>query len=156
MHLWSQKLKVPLPVLGILIDTSTMTASITDEHKQDLLSSLRSLLQHSKCTKCQLLFVIGKLSFACQVIPAGRTFLRRLIDTSCSVSRLHHHIRVTKEAHLDMYWWLNFLPQRNWYLRQLHQQWTFTQMLLVYTAGGPTGLADESMHNGRQSMPRKT
>ena len=39
-----------LTFLGILIDTSTMTASITDERKQDLLSSL---LQHSKYTKCQ-------------------------------------------------------------------------------------------------------
>ena len=71
-----------LTFLGILIDTPTMTASITYERKQDLLSSLRSLLQYSKCTKCQLLYLIGKLSFACKVIPAGRIFLCRLIDNS--------------------------------------------------------------------------
>ena len=86
-----------LTFLGILIDTSIMTASITDERKQDLVSSLRSLLQQSKCTKRQLLSLIGKLSFTCKVIPAGRIFLCRLIDTSCSVSHLHHHIRLTKE-----------------------------------------------------------
>ena len=111
---------------GVLIDTSTMTASITDERKQDLLSSLRSLLHHSKCTKRQLLSLIGKLSFACKVIPAGRIFLRRLMDTSCPVSHLHHHIRLTKEAHLDMYWWLNFngmVPAAFSKLNgQLHQQ----------------------------------
>ena len=45
--------------LGILIDTSTMTASITEERKQDLISSLQSMLQHSKCTKRQLLSLIG-------------------------------------------------------------------------------------------------
>ena len=99
--------------LGILINTSIMTASITEERKQDLISSLQSMLQHSKCTKRQLLSLIGKLSFACKIIPAGRIFLHRLIDTSCSVSHLHHHIRLTKEAHLGMYWWLKFLPQWN-------------------------------------------
>ena len=99
-----------LTFLGILIDTSTMTASITDDCKKDLVSSLQSLLQQSKCTKHQLLSLIGKLSFACKVIPAGRIFLCRLINTSCSVSCPHHHIRPTKEAHLDMYRWLNFLP----------------------------------------------
>ena len=108
------KIKGPtthLTFLGIVIDTSTMTASISEERKQDLISSLKSLLHHRKCTKRELLSLIGKLSFACKVIPAGRIFLRRLIDTSCSVSHLHHHIRLTKEAHLDIYWWLQFLPQ---------------------------------------------
>ena len=51
-HLSHQKMRVPPPVSGILIDTSTMTVSITDEHKQDLISSLQSLLQDFKCTKC--------------------------------------------------------------------------------------------------------
>ena len=122
-----------LTFLGILIDTSTMTASITDERKRDLISSLQSLLQHSKCTKRQLLSLIGKLSFACKVIPAGRIFLRRLIDISCSVSRLHHHIRLTKEAHLDMYWWLNFLPQWNGSCCILQTEWTTSPAMDLYT-----------------------
>ena len=97
--------------LGIVINTVTMTASISSERKQELLSALQSMIERRKCTKQQLLSLIGKLSFACKVVPAGRIFLRRLIDLSCSVSRIHHHIRLTKEAHLDMYWWFNFLPQ---------------------------------------------
>ena len=129
-----------LTFLGILIDTSTMTASITDERKQDLISSLQSLLQHSKCTKRQLLSLIGKLSFACKVIPAGRIFLRRLIDISCSVSRLHHHIKLTKEAHLDMYWWLNFLPQWNGSCCILQTEWTTSPAMDLYTdASGSHG-----------------
>ena len=127
-----------LTFLGILIDTSTMTASITDDRKQDLISSLRSLLQQSKCTKRQLLSLIGKLSFACKVIPAGRIFLRRLIDTSCSVSRLHHHIRLTKEAHLDMYWWLNFLPQWNGTCCILQTEWTTSPAMDLYTDASGT------------------
>ena len=127
-----------LTFLGILIDTSTMTASITDDRKQDLVSSLRSLLQQSKCTKRQLLSLIGKLSFACKVIPAGRIFLRRFIDTSCSVSRLHHHTRLTKEAHLDMYWWLNFLSQWNGTCCILQTEWTTSPAMDLYTDASGT------------------
>ena len=96
---------------GIVINTITMTASISSEGKQELLSALQSIIERRKCTKQQLLSLTGKLSFTCKVVPAGRIFLHRMIDLSCSVSRIHHHIRLTKEARLDMYWWLNFLPQ---------------------------------------------
>ena len=46
--------------LEILINTSTMTASTTEERIQDLISSLKSMLQHSKCTKHQLLSLIRR------------------------------------------------------------------------------------------------
>ena len=151
-----------LSFLGILIDTFTMTASITDDHKQDLVSSLQSLLQQSKYTKCQLLSLIGKLSFTCKVIRAGRIFLCRFIDTSCLVFHFYHHLRLTEEAHLDMYWWLNFLPQWNGTCCILQTESTTSpamdlyKMLRVHMAGGPTGQADGSMHNGQQSIPIKT
>ena len=78
--------------LGIVINTITMTASISSERKQELLSALQSMIERRKCTKQQLLILIGKLSFACKVVPAGRIFLRRMIDLSCSVSRIHHQL----------------------------------------------------------------
>ena len=89
--------------LRIVINTITMTASISSERKQELLSALQSMIERRKCTKQQLLSLIDKLSFACKVVPAGRIFLLRMIDLSCSVSRIHHHIRLTKEVRLDMY-----------------------------------------------------
>ena len=61
-----------------------------------------------KCTKYEL---IGKLSFAYKVLPAGRTFLRRLIDLSTKVQKMHYHIRLTADARLDLQQWLKFLPQ---------------------------------------------
>ena len=98
-----------LTFLGITINTTSMTVSISDERKQDLISSLQFLLHKSlskdgKCTKRELLSAIGKLSFACKVIPAGRIFLHRLVDKSCSVSCLYHRVSLTKEANLDIYW----------------------------------------------------
>ena len=99
-----------LTFLGIVIDTEKMTASISDERKSLMLEELQSFSTQKKCTKRQLLSLIGKLSFACRVVPAGRIFLRRLIDLSMTVERFHHHIRIFQEAQRDIIWWQDFLP----------------------------------------------
>jgi len=102
-----------LTFLGIHFNTLTMEASITMDRKQALLEEVQSLHDRipRKCAKRELLSLIGKLSFACKVIPAGRIFLRKMIDLSTKVVRLHHRIRITIDTRLDMQWWLNFLPQ---------------------------------------------
>ena len=53
---------------------------------------------------------IGKLSFTVKVIPASRIFLRRLIDLSTTVKKLHHHITLTAGARVDIQLWQDFLP----------------------------------------------
>ena len=124
--------------LGIVINTTTMTVSISSERKQELLSALQSMIERCKCTKQQLLSLIGKLSFACKVVPASKIFLRRMIDLSCSVSRIHHHIRPTKEACLDMYWWLNILPQWSGTSCILETKWITTTSMNLYTDASGT------------------
>ena len=57
-----------LTFLGIVIDTEKMTASISDERKSLMLEELQSFSTRKKCTKRQLLSLIGKLSFACKVV----------------------------------------------------------------------------------------
>ncbi|XP_057296127.1 uncharacterized protein LOC130625062 [Hydractinia symbiolongicarpus] len=66
-----------------------------------------------KCTKRELLSLIGSLSFACKVVKCGRMFLRRLIDLSTTVRSLHHHISLTTESRKDIQWWCEFLPTWN-------------------------------------------
>ena len=98
------------------------------------------MIERRKCTKQQLLSLTGKLSFACKVVPAGRIFLRRMIDLSCSVSRIYHHIRLTKEVRLDMYWWVNLLPQWSGTSCILETKWTTTISMNLYTdASGTLG-----------------
>ena len=99
-----------LTFLGIVIDTEKITASISDERKSLMLEELQSFSTRNKCTKRQLLSLIGKLSFACKVVPTGRIFLRRLIDLSMTVECFHHHIRISQEAQRDIIWWQDFLP----------------------------------------------
>ena len=99
--------------LGIVIDSQKMEIRLPNEKFEELLSSLRQWQCVKKCTKRELLSLIGKLSFASKVIPAGRTSLRRLIDLSTTVKKLHHRISFNKEARLDIEWWLEFLPSWN-------------------------------------------
>ena len=137
-----------LTFLGIVINTENMTAGISPEHKVDLLLSIQALRQKDKCTKHQLLSLVGKLSFACKVVPAGRIFLRRLIDLSCKVKRMHHHIRLCTDAHLDLDWWLAFLPHWNGTSNILESKWSTSPSMSLFTdASGSLGWgADWSGH----------
>ena len=96
-----------LTFLGIVLNTNTMKASISYEQKYHCYV-MAIHLYFEKCTKRKLLSLISKLSFACKVVSAGWIFLCWLIDLSCSVSKLHHHIRWSYEARLHLTWWSNF------------------------------------------------
>ena len=75
-----------------------------------ILEEVELFMQCKKCIKRELLSLIGKLLFTCKVVPAGRSFLHRLIDLSMTVKHLHHHIRISRDAQLDLVWWYDFLP----------------------------------------------
>ena len=129
-----------LTFLGIVIDTEGMTAGISPERKADLILSIQSLRREDKCTKYQLLSLVGKLSLACKVIPAGRIFLHHLIDLNCTVSLMHHHLRLCTDAHLDLDWWLAFLPTWSGTSYILESSWsTSPSMSLCMDASGTLG-----------------
>ena len=66
--------------------------------------------------KQRLLSLIGKLSFACKVITAGRKDIHKAINhNKRTISWLHHHniIEINQQAHPDIEWWLTVLPTWN-------------------------------------------
>ena len=65
-----------LSFLGVLLDSVEMKASITSQRKDELLKAISQLHAKRTCTKRQLLSLIGKLAFACKVVPPGRIFLK--------------------------------------------------------------------------------
>ena len=101
-----------------------------------MLTAIHSFHTFKECTKRQLLSLIGKLSFACKVVPAGRIFL---IDLSCSVTRLHYHIRITNDARLDLQWWLNFLPEWSGTSLILDSEWTISSVMHLFTDASGSG-----------------
>ena len=99
--------------LGIEIDSVSSTIRLPSEKFQDLCTLLQHWEARKKCTKRELLSLIGSLSFACKVVKPGRMFLRRLIDLSTSVTNLNHHISLNAEAQADIHWWTEFFPSWN-------------------------------------------
>ena len=99
--------------LGITIDSIRMEIHLPEDKFQDLCVELKSWQECRKCTKEELQFFIGKLSFACKVIPSGGLFLCRLIDLCKTIKRPHHHVSLNSAAHQGISWWQEFLPKWN-------------------------------------------
>ena len=102
-----------LTYLGIEIDSILMQLRLPDEKLLELRALLLSWQNKRRCTKKELLSLIGKLSFAAKVIKPGRLFVRRLIDLSKTVRKLHHHLYISHAAQEDIEWWRRFLDEWN-------------------------------------------
>ena len=99
--------------LGIEIDVLASEIRLLSDKLKDLLSLLQQWKGRKKCTKHELLSLIGSLSFAAKVVKPGRMFMHYRIDLSTSVSSLNHHITLNSESKADVQWWLDFLPDWN-------------------------------------------
>ena len=55
----------------------------------------------------------GKLGHAAQVVPPGKTFMRRLFELLRGTKRAHHQLRLNRETRADLFWWASFLETWN-------------------------------------------
>ena len=93
---------------------------------EELKTLTQSWLTRKKCTKCQLVF-------AARVVQVGHFFIRYLVDLSCSVQQLNHHIYLNAEARADIHWWQAFLPEWNGKSIFLKSSWTSSEQMELYT-----------------------
>ena len=129
-----------LSFLGIELDSVKGRARLPPDKLSELQQLAEAWRQRRKCTKRQLLRLIGKLSFATKVVPAGRIFLRRLIDASTTVARLGHRISLTRDTRADLAWWQEFLPTWPGVALFLEGPWVPAPTLHLYTdAAGAIG-----------------
>ena len=94
-----------LTLLGIQIDTEEATLSLPPEKLLRLQQEVAKWVARKSCTRKELESLLGTLQFACRVIPAGRSFLRRMIPLLSHASLAHHHIRLSKHFRSDLAWW---------------------------------------------------
>ena len=103
----------------------------------DKLTKCRTLLhlfyKKRSVTLRELQSLIGLLNFCCSVVIPGRAFLRRLIDLTTGLTRPHHHIRLNREAKLDIRMWLDFLDNFNGRAFFLSDRWDNSSTLELYT-----------------------
>ena len=129
-----------LVFLGISIDTASMETALPARKLEELLTELQLWSCCKKYRKRELLSLIGKLNFACRIIPASRILLRRLIDLSTTARLPHHHITMNLEARRDIAWWLMFLSTWNGRAIISDPYWSRSTDLALFTdASGSLG-----------------
>ena len=124
--------------LGIILDAVRMEARLPDDKLFKARALLLEFTHKQKVTLKELQSLIGVLNFACSVVVPGRAFLRRLIDLTRGCSKPHHHIRLTRQAKLDLGVWLDFLTHFNGRSFFLDEHFLTGDYLRLYTdaAGG--------------------
>ena len=98
-----------LDFLGVKIDTLNRTLALPPGKYSEFVDLVDLWTKKKRVSKKELLSFVGKLNWACKVVRGGRTFLRRLIDLSCSLKANHHRTWLNLEAREDIKWWVNGL-----------------------------------------------
>jgi hypothetical protein len=104
-----------LSFLGVQLDSVHQTLSCTPARVAELISLLRSLRHQRVITRHHAESLIGKLSFAAQVLPGARPFMRRMLDTvhACSSKRRSTPIHIDPSFRADVRFWLHHLSDWN-------------------------------------------
>ncbi|VDH93448.1 Hypothetical predicted protein [Mytilus galloprovincialis] len=103
-----------LMFLGIEFDTQNLIMRLPNEKLVKLSQKIRDTLDSSKITLKDMQSLLGLLNFACKVVAPGRTFCRRLINSTIGVRKSYYKIRVNKQMKADLEVWLDFLKQYKW------------------------------------------
>ena len=109
-----------LSFLGVQLDSVAQTVSCTPARVEELTALLRSLLRQRVITRAHAASLIGKLSFAAQVLPGARPFMRRMSDAlhQCKSRRHSTPIRIDPGFRDDLRFWAQQLHHWNG-----RQQW---------------------------------
>ena len=119
--------------LGIILDSERLELRISEDRLKDTLDELQAWRSRKSARKRDILSIIGKLSFISRVVKSGRSFVRRMIETSKKVKHLHHTVRLGCEFRADVEWWLAFLPHWNGVAMFPDPHWTTDYDLQLYT-----------------------
>lgn len=110
--------------LGVTIDSTMCTASLSDVKLAALLEKLKSFRKKSRASKRQLQSLAGSLNWACQVIQGGRYFLRRILDALKCLKLSSHKCKLSAEFHKDLTWWIDYSSTFNgvFYYREVEHE----------------------------------
>jgi hypothetical protein len=130
-----------LTFLGIELDTIAMEARLPDKRLAELRLLLKSWTGRRTCCILDLQQLTGKLHFACNVVRAGRPWLRRLIALTTELCRQRglmqrdggQQHRLTREARQDVLWWHRFITKWNGRSLLYEREWQAATTLELYT-----------------------
>lgn len=98
--------------LGVQFDSRAKTLALTSERKAEIVTLCRSFLSRGHCKARHVMSLAGKFSFAAQVLPGARPFLRRIIDSFKGRTR-QEWLTVSNGFRCDLRSWLRFIDTWN-------------------------------------------
>ena len=125
--------------LGIIVDSVREEFRISKDRVNEILAELTQWGERHKCTKRQLLSIIGKLTFVSRVVRPGRTFIARMIQLGKRVKHLHHRITLNREFRSDISWWLTYLSTWNGVTMFHDDIWNTNDDLHLWTDASDVG-----------------
>ncbi|KAM3929167.1 uncharacterized protein RB166_006956 [Leptodactylus fuscus] len=90
-----------------------MECRLPEDKLRDLKRLVKQASRLKKLQLRQLQSLLGKLNFACRIMPMGRFFSRRLAAATAGVSVPSHYIRLGWELRGDLRVWDSFLDHYN-------------------------------------------
>ncbi|XP_076583733.1 uncharacterized protein LOC143319050 [Chaetodon auriga] len=105
--------KTSLDFLGITLNTVSLQASLPPEKTHRIALLISNFLLAHKCTKHQLLSLLGHLHHATRIIPQGRSFVSHLLSIASSVPSLHNYVTLDQTCKMELKLWFQFLSSWN-------------------------------------------
>uniref|UniRef100_UPI003AAD8AB9 uncharacterized protein n=1 Tax=Centroberyx gerrardi TaxID=166262 RepID=UPI003AAD8AB9 len=99
--------------LGITLDSISFQASLPSEKIQRITLLLSNYLLADRCTKRQLLALLGHLNYAICIIPQAKSFLSNLLTKAAAVPSLHDRVDLDDACKMEMRMWQHFLSSWN-------------------------------------------
>ncbi|XP_040273667.1 uncharacterized protein LOC120989530 [Bufo bufo] len=99
--------------LGIEIDSVAMECRLPENKVSDLLNEVVFLRGAKKVQLRRVQSVLGKLNFACRILPMGWVFCRCLALVTAGVTAPFHYLRIPAAVKADLAVWESFLLEYN-------------------------------------------
>lgn len=136
-----------LTFLGIQLDAANNKALLPIDKVTKYTDLMSNIMTRNTCKLHEMQKLIGSLQFTTSVVLPGRTFLRRMINTTIGVTNKHHHVHVNKSIKKDIQIWLLFLKSFNGISIFIDQTPIHSTSLNLYTDSCPTGFGGTYKHS---------
>ncbi|KAM3940651.1 uncharacterized protein RB166_000605 [Leptodactylus fuscus] len=130
---------VVMKFLGIELDSVRMESRLPADKLGDLRDTVRLFQGLRKVRLREVQSLLGKLNFACRIMPMGRVFCRRLAALTAGMRSPHHFVRLTADVRADLRVWDSFLARFNGCLLWLPEVVRSTELDLFTDAAGSAG-----------------
>lgn len=112
-------------ILGVLLNTKTMTMEVTEKRLLEIRSLLQSWLSYTSASVKQIQSLLGKLNFVAACVKPSRIFISRLLQWLRSINKSSASKHVVPEyVRKDLLWWHKFLPLYNGISMITYEKWS--------------------------------